>query len=87
MDDTAAYYAAINTKNKRYKQAWLDHDEKRYWIINTAIDAVKELWLEGYRGRYDTRQVLDQAYRFISPLKPRARKKRSSPWLELISPH
>ncbi|KAN0070880.1 hypothetical protein V8E54_011045 [Elaphomyces granulatus] len=51
VDDTAAYYAAINTKNKRYKEAWLDHDEKRYWIINTAIDTVKELWLEEYRGR------------------------------------
>ena len=87
VDDTAAYYAAINTKNKRYKQAWLDHDKKRYWIINTAINAVKELWLEEYRGRYDTRQVLGQAYRFIPPLKPRVRKKRSSPRLELIYPH
>ena len=57
VDDTAAYYAAISLnptlKNEWYKQAWLDHYEKRDWI-NTAIDAVKGLWLEEYRGRYSS---------------------------------
>ncbi len=58
-DDTAAYYAAISLnptlKHEWYKEAWSDREEKRPWIV-TASAAVKELWLEEYKGKYSVRQ-------------------------------
>lgn len=58
-DDTAAYYAAISLnptlKHEWYNKAWSDHDEKRPWIVS-ASTAVKELWLDEYRGKYSVKQ-------------------------------
>jgi hypothetical protein len=82
-DDTEVYYAAISLnptlKNEWYKQARLDHDEKRDWI-NTASNAVKELWQENIEAGIC--QAFDQVHRFPPPVRP-VRKKRPLPRPEI----
>lgn len=58
-DDTAAYYAAVSLnptlKHEWYNKAWSDHEEKRPWV-ERASAAVKELWLDEYKGKYSAKQ-------------------------------
>jgi hAT family C-terminal dimerisation region len=59
-DQTAAYYTAISLdptlKHEWYKQHWSDDEKKQDWIIS-ATNAVKELWLEEYKGKYSGNQL------------------------------
>jgi cation transport regulator ChaB len=54
-DESPAYYAAISLnpslKNQWYYQVWNDSDDKRAWI-QAAVGAVKELWVDEYKGKF-----------------------------------
>jgi len=75
VDDTAAYYVAISLnptlKNKWFEKVWLDHEEKKPWI-STASKAVKELWLDEYKGKYSTKRCTSDS--ILKPVPPRKEK-------------
>ncbi|KAM5529528.1 transposase-like protein [Fusarium oxysporum f. sp. phaseoli] len=54
-DESPAYYAAISLnpslKNQWYYQVWNGSDDKRAWI-QAAVGAVKELWVDEYKGKF-----------------------------------
>ncbi|KAG7413394.1 putative AC transposase [Fusarium oxysporum f. sp. raphani] len=54
-DESPAYYAAISLnpslKNQWYYQVWNGSDDKRAWI-QAAVRAVKELWVDEYKGKF-----------------------------------
>lgn len=54
-DESPAYYAAISLnptlKNQWYHQVWNSSDDKRAWI-QAAAGAVKEFWIDEYRGKF-----------------------------------
>ncbi|KAK2470381.1 hypothetical protein H9L39_17998 [Fusarium oxysporum f. sp. albedinis] len=54
-DESPAYYAAISLnpslKNQWYYQVWNDSDDKRA-RIQAAVGAVKELWVDEYKGKF-----------------------------------
>jgi hypothetical protein len=55
VDESPAYYTAISLnptlKNQWYYQAWNGSNDKRPWI-QAAIDAVREFWVDEYRGKF-----------------------------------
>jgi hypothetical protein len=55
VDESPAYYTAISLnptlKNRWYYQVWDSDDAKRPWI-NTATTAVREFWIDEYRGKF-----------------------------------
>ena len=54
-DESPAYYTAISLnptlKNQWYSQVWNGNDDKRPWI-QVAADAVREFWIDEYRGKF-----------------------------------
>jgi len=54
-DESPAYYAAISLnptlKNQWYHQVWNGNNDKQAWI-QTAVDAVREFWVDEYRGKF-----------------------------------
>ena len=55
VDESPAYYAAISLnptlKNQWYYQVWNESNDKRPWI-QAAADAVREFWIDEYRGKF-----------------------------------
>jgi hypothetical protein len=48
---TPLYRLNPTLKNQWYHQVWNESDDKRAWI-QAAVGAVKELWIEEYRGKF-----------------------------------
>src|SRR5579871_7065885 len=54
-DQTPAYYLAIimnpTLKTAWFNQRWSDHEIRSTWLKTDVLPAVKELWLQEYKGK------------------------------------
>jgi hypothetical protein len=54
-DQTAAYYTAIimnpTMKTAWFQEHWGDHPVRSTWLKNSVIPAIKEVWIQEYKGK------------------------------------
>ena len=65
-DQTAAYYTAIITnptlKTAWFQQRWGDHPIRSTWLKNNVLPALKEVWLQEYKGRSSPQSPISTLY-------------------------